>query len=327
MPFLEVMNLSQAIPYHIRSLDSDADLDDLSQSKVVTMGNVIEVTTMKKPPVSPPVRKVDADHYVDLRDGLVYEYEHIENRSQSLQSIRRTLARIRALVNTNVTDASRCRWVTLTYKDNMTDPARLYRDFQLFWKRFKRWCSGSGYAVPEYISVVEPQGRGAWHVHAFFIWPNTAPFVDNNDVVARLWRNGFTTTKALSDVDNVGAYFSAYLADMPLDEYQALPDRDQIQTLSGDLQVEEKDFTNAEDLTLKKKFVKGGRLYLYPPGMNIVRKSKGIQDPIVEHMSYSEAKEKASSAKLTFSRSYEVLSSTGVIANVVRKDYYNTKRK
>lgn len=311
----------------VQKTETELKFDENSPSKVVSMGNVTEITTYKIKPIGPPIRKLSNDLYEDLRTGEVYEYEHIENRSQSTESIRRTLARIRALINTNITDASTCRWITLTYKENMTDTKRLYHDYFLFWKRFKYWCEKNGYAVPEYISVVEPQGRGAWHVHAFFIWPSKAPYIDNNAVMATLWRHGFTSTKALDNCDNIGAYFSAYLADMPLDELQKLPEHERLQAMAGDAQIEEKEFTNVEELTKKKKFVKGGRLYLYPPKMNIVRKSKGIKDPLIEMMSYSEARKKASSAKLTFSRSYEILDEGGKRLNALRKDYYNSKRK
>ena len=45
------------------------------------------------------------------------------------------MGRLRDLLNTNIADPSHCRWVTLTYKENMTDPKRLYTDFDKFNKR------------------------------------------------------------------------------------------------------------------------------------------------------------------------------------------------
>lgn len=313
--------------YKVRTAERDREYGENSPSKVVTMGNVTEVTTFLVKPVGPPIRKLTNDLYEDLRTGLVFEYDHIQNRAQSLDGIRRTLARIRALINTNVTDPEKCRWVTLTYAENMTDTKRLYEDYKKFWARFKYWCQRNGVAVPEYISVIEPQGRGAWHVHAFLIWNEKAPFIGNNEVTAKLWGQGFTSTKALGDVDNVGAYFSAYLADMPLEEVERLPDRERLQAMAGCADVIEKEFTNAEDMTKKKKFVKGGRLYLYPPKMNIVRKSAGIKDPIIEEMTAKEAKEKISCAELTFSKAYEVVRDDGKVVNALRKDYYNSKRR
>lgn len=281
---------------------------------------------MQKTCSGSPCKKIDKDHYVDTRTGELFEYEHIENRAESTESIRHTLAYIRALINTNVTEPDNVRWVTLTYGENMTDSKRLYEDYFKFWKRFCYWCKKQGYEKPEYITVQEPQGRGAWHVHAFFIWSQKAPFIPN-DTMRQLWQQGFTKTKAMQDCDNVGAYFSAYLGDMPLDEVQALPPEEMKKSLAGSVTIEEKQFTDDEGLTKDKKFVKGGRLYLYPPGMNIVRKTKGIRLPEVEYMSRSEAEKKVCSAKQTFSQTYEVLDDGGAVVNIISKAYYNSKRK
>lgn len=294
-------------------------------TKVVTMGNVIELVSMEKWPLGSPCRKVDKDHYCDIRTGEVFEYEHIENRAGSLESIRQTLSKIRALINTNVIDPKKCRWITLTYAENMTDTKRLYTDYAKFWKRFCYWCNGQGIEKPEYITVQEPQGRGAWHVHAFFIWSSIAPFIPN-DLIASLWRQGFTKTKALQDVDNIGAYFSAYLGDMPLDEVEKLSQKEQLCSISATGQIEEKEFSDEDGLKKVKKFVKGGRLFMYPPGMNIVRKTKGIKEPIVERMTYLDAKKKVSAVTETFSQAYEILNDSGRVVNVISKAYYNCKR-
>ena len=297
------------------------DYDNNSPCKVTTMGNILEVVTMQKPVSPPPIRKIDADHYVDLRTGEVFDFERGDTRADSLQGIRRTLAYIRNLVNTNVTEPDNVRWVTLTYAENMTDTKRLYRDYEKFWKKFLYWCKRNGISKPEYINVIEPQGRGAWHCHVFFIWDEKAPYIPNNEVLQPMWGHGFTKIKALTDVDNVGAYFSAYLADMPLDEYEKLS------CARLDVQSVEKEFTNDDGLTKTKKFVKGGRLVLYPAKMNIVRKSSGIKVAVPESMTYDEARKKVSSAKLTYSRSYEVVGDDDVAVNVVTKAYYNRKRR
>ena len=335
--------------HNVKIMKHECAFCDSAPAKVVYMGNVTEVTTYQRKPGVLPVRKIDKDHYEYLPTGEVFEYEHIENRSECGQSIRRTLANIRALVNTNVVVPQNCRWVTLTYAENMTDTERLYRDFKKFWQKFCRWCKVNEYGKPEYICVIEPQGRGAWHVHAFFIWDTVAPYIDNNAVMERLWTHGWTKTKAVANCDNVGAYFSAYLADMPLDDFQKLSQQEQEQVLQSG-SVLTKDFVDEQGNVEAKRFIKGGRLHLYPANMQIVRKSRGIKNPEVEQMTLGEAKEKVSSAKLTFSRTYEIVVSDGgsvlpvggsvadgcscsdgvslgVRVNIIRKEYYNSKRK
>ena len=235
----------------VRQALSETVFDDYSDTRVTTMGHITEVVTMQKRCVGPPVVRIDKDHFMDLRTGELLEYEHIENRAESTDSIRRTLSHIRALINTNVTVPENCRWVTLTYSENMTDTKRLYMDYERFWKRFCYWCKINGHEKPEYITVQEPQGRGAWHIHAFFIWPVKAPFIPNNEVLWNLWGQGFTKIKSLDNCDNIGAYFSAYLGDMPLDEVHQLPAADHIRAF-GAGGIEEKEFAN-EQGHMKKK--------------------------------------------------------------------------
>ena len=294
----------------VRQLEESLNLDEYAVTKVTTMGHVVEVQTRQKSTAGSPCKKLDKDHYLDTRTGEVLEYQHIENRSESTRSIRNTLSRIRALVNTNVTTPDNVRWCTFTYAENMTT----------------YWCKKNGIAKPEYITVQEPQGRGAWHIHAFFIWSSKAPYIDNNEVMAKLWGHGFTSTKALHDCDNIGAYFSAYLGDMPLEDVAKLPADEQKKACTA-TSVLEKEFTDEQGRTKKKKFVKGGRLYLYPPGMNIIRTTKGIKQPEVEIMTLAEAKEKVSSAKLTYSCAYEIVGDDGEVLNRISKSYYNRIRK
>lgn len=310
----------------VRQVEDSESLSDYAASKVTTMGHITEVVSMKKKSLGSPCKKVSKDLYCDMRTGFVYEYEHYESRADDLNSIRQTLARVRALINTNVTVPENVRWVTLTYAENMTDTKRLMTDYEKFWKRFCYWCKREGHGKPEYITVQEPQGRGAWHVHAFFIWPHKAPFVPN-DTMRELWSHGFTKTKATQNCDNVGAYFSAYLADLPLDELEKLPKDEKTKALAGSVSFEEKQFIDEQGLVKEKKFVKGGRLYLYPPGMNIVRTTRGVKQPEVEYMSRKEAQKKVSEATETFSRTYEIVDDGGTVVNVISKAYYNSIRK
>ena len=134
----------------IRKLETVPHMDDYAPAKVTTMGNVIEVVTRQKNSCGCPCVKLDADHYIDTRTGEVLVYSHIDNRSESTRSIRNTLARIRALVNTNVTAPANVRWVTLTYAENMTDTVRLMKDFEKFWKKFLRWNARQSYSRPHY---------------------------------------------------------------------------------------------------------------------------------------------------------------------------------
>lgn len=299
-------------------MDTVLSFADNSPAKVSYQGDITEITIMEHISEGSPCRKVDRDHYIDIRDNRLCEYQHIENRAQCLKSVRASLKRIRELINTNVTVPERVRWVTLTYAECMTDTKRLYSDFHAFWKRFCYWCKKEGYSKPEYISVIEPQARGAWHVHAFFIWPCSAPFVPADDL-ARLWGFGFVKIKALDNVDNAGAYFTAYLADLPLDEIDGV-------SIPNGSQIAEKFVLDDNSKPVKKKILKGGRLCLYPPGTNIVRRSRGISDPVsIRTIAAVAEMEKATAGTVTFSGGYSIFSD-GNLINRVSISYYNKRR-
>lgn len=157
-------------------------------------GNTVEVRYSRFPG-GVPVQKVDKDHGVDLRTGELVEYKHTASRVESTANVARSLRDLRDIINANMENPGNALWVTLTYRENMGDPARLYEDFRRFWQRFKYYLEKKGHPPAEYIAAAEPQGRGAWHLHLLAIFPSKAPYIPNSDM-ARIWGQGFTKTKA-----------------------------------------------------------------------------------------------------------------------------------
>lgn len=170
-------------------------------------GNVIEVRYMRSTPCA-VIEKVSADLYVDKRTGEVKEFCHSANRADSKASVAQSLRKLRDLINVNLTAPETALWVTLTYKENMRDERRVYEDFRRFWQRFRYYLKKHEYQPAEYITAAEPQGRGAWHLHCLFLFPEKAPFIPNADM-ARIWGHGFTKTKSLQGIDNPGLYLTA----------------------------------------------------------------------------------------------------------------------
>ena len=70
------------------------------------------------------------------------------------------MKRIKELIQTNVTDISRVRWCTLTYKENMKSTERLYNDFRKFNQRLKTYLKSRKIENVEYIMIA----TGAWSV-------------------------------------------------------------------------------------------------------------------------------------------------------------------
>lgn len=321
--------------------------------KVTSMGNVTELLYMRRKNNVCPIKMIDKDHYIILSEdsGELYECNHITDRSQSANNIKRTMRVLRNTINANVIDESNCRWLTLTYAENMTDHKRIKADFMHFNKRLRDVVGNY-----EYIAVREPQARGAWHLHVIMVFDKRAPYIASQ-LVSDCWKKGFVQIKKLDSVDNVGAYLTAYLCDLDFDD--ALKngllkpgdvvnvkevDYKQVEAADGQAFDAAKPSEAHEALcevsetrsgevikavsdscsTGKKLYIKGGRLCLYPPNMNLYSCSKGIRKPKAEYMTEENAQKKISSAKLTFSTAVQLIDDG--FENTIYKRYYNSKR-
>lgn len=280
--------------------------------KVKKCGNVVSVSSTHSVFFS-PCERLDKDTYIYLPSGEKRQIKHNTSRASDLQSVARSLALGRDILNSNITDVSFCRWLTLTYADNMTDSKKLLYDFQNFNKLCRRQ-----YGHYEYVVAAEPQGRGAWHLHCVLIFPGKAPYMPNADI-AKLWGKGFVTIKRLDDVDNVGAYLTAYLGDMELSEAE--------KTDVPESRIKTVDYIDDDGKQKSKRYIKGGRLHMYPPGFRMFRFSRGIKRPEIKRMYYKDfcEKEKASSGKLTFAKRVEYSSDSFVSS--IGYEYYNKARK
>lgn len=286
--------------------------------KVVEAGNVVEVQYMSHRNNRQTVRMLPGgEHILVCSTGEVKEVEHHNTRKDNKKGLYKTFANARGIINANVTDVEKVRWCTLTYAENMTDSERLYRDFQKFNQRFQYYCARNGYSKPEYIVMMEPQGRGAWHAHLLYIWQDQkAPYIPNKDF-AEIWQHGFVKIKKLDNVDNVGAYLTAYLGDMEVSE---APEKVRSGAEVKEVEVEE----NGEKV--KKAILKGARLDLYPAGFNMLRCSRGVKRPVEEMMTQYEAEKKVSGATKTFESAIKLTDATTDFETIIIKEHYNKIR-
>lgn len=288
--------------------------------KVEKAGNIITITDMNYWNREAHIQRLPGDKYMNLHNGKIYEIVKGESRLDDKQSILQTFARLRGYINANITDVSKVRWCTLTYAENMQDPKRLYVDFKNFWKRFLYYCKVKEYGKPEYIVMMEPQGRGAWHAHLLVIWTDiTAPYIPNKEF-EELWQQGYTKVKKLDEVDNVGAYLTAYLGDMEItkeNENFVSEDGKQIKWVV--------DKENGEKAP--KKIIKGARLDKYPAGFQMYRCSKGIKKPITTMMEEEEAKKIVSAGTKTYEYNAVLQIATTQEPLTIHKEYYNMIRK
>lgn len=283
-------------------------------------GNVIEGTyrDIEDTPEGGYIERIDEEHYQIKSTGEIKEYNHAEDRSGNTKSLYRTFANIRRLINANTTKPQNCKWVTMTYEDRTVKGEegnkKVQYDFRLFNNKLQR-----RYGKAEYISVVEPQRDGTWHLHIIYIWKDKAPYIPQEEF-QDLWGKGYCWLTKVDDNDNIGAYLSAYLGNAEQKEADA-----------EGIKYNDDDVIECEVEGEKKKFIKGARLHFYPPGMNIFRHSQGIEKPKKVKMHMKNFKMITDGLEPIYDKSYsyEIISDTpDKIRHMnVRQMQFNSKRK
>ena len=232
-------------------------LDNKTRVKVIKQGNkFIDIVYCKNKNLSSYVKKIDKEsyYYIDKETGAreIRKYKKNENRADSIESLKRSFKNLMQLIRTNFLENRKNQlFLTLTYRENMQDKDKLYKDFDRFMKKLKYKFKESKF---EYIAVAEPQERGAWHLHIMLKdIKNKSLFIDNKDL-EEMWGHGWTDCQRLKS-DDLGAYYVAYFTNLELE------------------QTEEEEKKNG------KRYVKGSRLSLYPTGMKFYRCSRGIKRP------------------------------------------------
>lgn len=254
---------------------------------VTTAGDYKKVTYSEHQNTVARTKKLSKDLYCD-NYGIVHKYKHTKTRQESIKSVRKSLNELCDVIHANTVYLERCKWVTLTYAENMTDLDRLAKDWGNFRKKaLRKWGRF------EYIWVKEPQARGAWHLHVIMIFDDKAPYISCDDLY-KVWGKGFVRVKNMTSGVDFGLYFTASLRDMPLDEAEKAGIEIDPQKLSKD-----------------KKYVKGARLELYPSGIHIFDSSNGADKPVSQKMTYAQSKEEVTGMEEVSQYSTSLLNSEG----------------
>jgi len=183
---------------------TDKKIVKKSKVKLVISGDTFELYEYEKP-------------YFYNMPSIKKNENLLENKSKSEErtrfSIKRSRDKIRRLVNANVTawGNHRTKFITYTFKDNITD----LKEARMYWAIYIRRVK---YRYPniKYLGVAEIQkqryekyGVKVWHFHVIFF---NYPFVYGlKDQTAQLWSKGFVKVIATGHVQNYGAYVSKYL--------------------------------------------------------------------------------------------------------------------
>lgn len=175
-----------------------------SKIKVIVSGDVIELYEYDKPieyGYTDEQRPTTAAHVANHEE----ESEEERQRKQRF-SASRTRNNVRRLVSSNFDNRS--KFVTLTFRDNVTDLQHANRCFDRFMKRLRR-----RHGQFKYLVVVEFQKRGAVHYHMI----STLPYIPH-ERLQQIWEHGFVRINAIDKVDNIGAYVCKYMTKSERDE-------------------------------------------------------------------------------------------------------------
>lgn len=301
----------------IERLENDITPSPNCMVRVKRMGNITEVRyMMKKPEIQ--IQKFDSESFLNLLTGEILPIKHTESRADNKISVKQSLRNLRDLLNTNISNTQNCKWLTLTYRENMKDTKRLCDDTRKFHMRMRYYLEKSGLPRYEYIECAEPQARGAWHMHLVMIFSEKAPFI-SNEVLSRIWGQGFTKIRKLTSVDNVGCYLTAYLSDLELS--------DAMQTGSVKGEIKAVIALDEQGQKVQKAVVKGSRISLYPSGFRIFRTSRKIKRPEVFECTEAETMKEIGDAPLTFERTIKVMDDNRQGFNVINYRQFNKARK
>lgn len=264
------------------------------------------------------IKKIDKERYILVETGEIKYFKNTNSRKENINELRVTFKKLRELINNNFKGHINEKGFTITYKFvngmPVRDTKKLYFDFGNFIKRTHK-----KFGEFEYISVVEPQGTGNWHCHILLKFRNNPGFIPG-EIIEKLWGHGFVKVKRIKSNDNMGAYLTAYLADI---EYN----KENIKVLIEKGLDKSMPLKEIEIEGKTKRFIKGGRLYLYPTGINIFRKSKGIMYPEKIKGHYKELKKKHNLSDANYRREAEIWENEILINTVVHEQYNKSSLK
>ena len=147
----------------------------------------------------------DIDNKQIIKNDNANVYNSILRMQKYYEQCRWDIAR---MVDTNFDNNT--KFMTLTFKENITDVSYTNKEFSKFIKRLNYYLYKEKKQLLKYLAVWEQQKRGSIHYHVIFF---SLPYIKNNDL-QKIWGFGFVKINRI-DVDskeNRGRYVSKYFS-------------------------------------------------------------------------------------------------------------------
>lgn len=167
--------------------------------KIIVSGNIIEIYEYEK--------SIKSKGGYRMADDLEQKDKNYKN------TVIRRRNQVRRLVTSNFNSRD-CKFLTLTFKDNVQDLKFANNEFKKFIKRLKFELK-KHFDIKnfKYVCVIEFQKRGAIHYHMILNIP-WFPLAK----IEKCWSNGFVFIEDIENCDNVGAYLIKYMTKENADE-------------------------------------------------------------------------------------------------------------
>lgn len=286
-------------------------IDDHSLTTVKRMGNIVELQALQHINLDARIRILKNHRYMVIATGEVFDMTRSVKKSDNVKSLRKTFRRLRERINSNFSGSANELFVTLTFDSKLgTRPylgdvdliRRRYKDFV---RRMKRKF-GSELV---FIKVIEPHADGHAHLHVLIKFLGLKHVFIQPDEFRSYWRWGFVKVHKILGNTNVGAYLTAYLTDVELNN-EAL------------VYMVAHGCARSNDVVIKngKKFIKGGRLHYYPRDFHLFTCSRNAKFPVVSRERKMDIKKELSAGTLSFSKQYDV--EIGSFSNTIQVESY-----
>lgn len=287
-------------------------IDEHSLVTVKKMGNILDVQYSEHMNLQARIKVLSGHRYMVLATGEILDFSHSVNRSQNAKSLRKTFKRLRDRINSNFSGSANELFITLTFdrklgkRPFLSDTDYMASVYLGFVRRLKRAYGPSLI----FIKVIEPHADGHAHMHVLIKFPEVSKIFINNLELRKYWLWGNVQIHGIRNNTNVGAYLTAYLTDVELDQ-TALAAMVAQGRLGCKIDIVDR---------AGKKYIKGGRLHYYPRDFHLFTCSRNAKFPDVSRTTKKSIKKELSAATLNFSKQYDV--KVGNFSNVLRVESY-----
>lgn len=170
--------------------------------KVITTGGVVEIYEYEKLPKLPGKKKEERNEHEFIEKYGNYEFDNtLTDRQNNMHKSRNNFRR---LITANFDSGS--KFITLTFKDDITDVKWANREYKKFIQRL-RYKYGKDFKYANVIQFQDKNRDGVVHYHMM----SDLPYIPQKEL-QKIWGHGFVGINKITHVDNVGAYMIRYMA-------------------------------------------------------------------------------------------------------------------